>query len=252
MCTDAAWACVLPCAGLTATSSASSTAAAKAKAAVYDAIYGLLKGNQICYFEPEKLGLFGAAVAEAVAKAFAYARADVYAAVGTYGESGMAWRGLAWHGFAPTAAACMRAAQAGALPAHGFLPQKGGGACILAPAHAPAPAPAAPADYTTGTAYAASASQAIASACAEGYLDAYKQVYTYCKALATEFSVSAIADAFVKADAYAAVEVKASGGYSVAGSSVYNEAFVKSATYVAVDLLTFVKANCDCITYYSA
>ena len=120
---------------------------------------------------------------------------------------------------------------------------------LLTPPPLPLPAPA---DYTTGTAYAASASQAIATACAEGYLDAYKQVYTYCKALATEFSVSAIATAFVKADAYAAVEVKASGGYSVAGSSVYNEAFVKSATYVAVDLLTFVKANCDCVTYYSA
>ena len=96
--TDAACACVLPCAGLTATSSSSSTAAAKAKVAVYDAIFALLKGNNFCYYEPEKLGLFGAAVAEAVAKAFAYARADVYAAVGTYGESGgMAWRGVAVH-----------------------------------------------------------------------------------------------------------------------------------------------------------
>jgi hypothetical protein len=33
---------------------------------------------------------------------------------------------------------------------------------------------------------------------------------------------------------------------------VYNQAFVKTATSVCVELLTFVKANCDCATYYPA
>lgn len=71
---------------LYAQSSASSKAAAKAKAAVYDAIYLVLKGDNYCAYEPERLGLFGAAVAEAVAKAFAYARADAFAETKTYGE----------------------------------------------------------------------------------------------------------------------------------------------------------------------
>jgi hypothetical protein len=115
---------------------------------------------------------------------------------------------------------------------------------VCLPAHA---------DYTTAGAYAVAASDAIATACAEGYLSAYLAYYTNCKALALEFKVSAVATAFAKADAYAAVQVATYGkGYSVAETSMYNKGFVESATYVAVDLLTFVKANCDCYTYYSA